>query len=303
MNEPITECDRLLKEAEACPSPLKLVCGTYDFLQPGNLQTLQEAASGEGSLMVLLPNDTAVKEWAGANRPFHSAADRLAFMNHLSAVELCGILPLSGIDDFFTALPHYTFYGCPAQPGPLTERAAQHAAQRHDVPEQPGCSTSAVVNAIHQQRSPIACEGIFPGKNTNPVRPLVTVNGCFDILHLGHLDMLNKAKAMGQSLTVLINSDESVKRYKGPTRPVFPEWFRAEALLALKMVDDVMVFAEDTPLSLLESLKPEIHVKGGSYEPDRVRLETELLEDWGGEVRFCPLLEGYSTSSIIQAVG
>jgi D-beta-D-heptose 7-phosphate kinase/D-beta-D-heptose 1-phosphate adenosyltransferase len=141
---------------------------------------------------------------------------------------------------------------------------------------------------------------VAPVVGVPPVR--VTVNGCFDILHIGHLRFLAAARAMGGALTVLINDDASVARYKGPTRPVFPEGFRSAALKALVSVDDVVMFAEDEPLAAIAAVKPDIHVKGGSFEPERVRHERELVARWGGRLVGTPLEEGFSTSSYIQKV-
>lgn len=130
----------------------------------------------------------------------------------------------------------------------------------------------------------------------------VTVNGCFDILHIGHLRFLTRARSMGDSLTVLLNDDDSVSRYKGPTRPVFPLAFRRMALLACEMVDEVIPFSGDEPLDVMRSLRPALHVKGGSFQESRVRSERELVESWGGRLECTPLEEGFSTSNYIMNV-
>lgn len=133
-------------------------------------------------------------------------------------------------------------------------------------------------------------------------RVVVSANGCFDVLHTGHLRFLAQARAMGDELIVLVNDDKSVREYKGPTRPVFPLEFRLAALLALEPVSHVCPFSGDNPLKTLDLLRPDIHVKGGSYEPERVAAERKLLASWGGSVRFCPMVENYSTTGWLEMV-
>ena len=101
----------------------------------------------------------------------------------------------------------------------------------------------------------------------------------------------------------MVNDDESVRTYKGQSRPIFPLAFRLRALRALSAVSAVHAFDQDTPLELLSQLRPEIHVKGGSYEEERVRSEKELLQSWGGRLEFCPLVGKYSTSELIRRTG
>jgi rfaE bifunctional protein nucleotidyltransferase chain/domain len=177
-----------------------------------------------------------------------------------------------------------------------------------ELPDQCGCFTEEIIRAMAEHRTPISlpvssdaiATGGVPGGMGRVANGLVTVNGCFDILHVGHLRLLNEARAMGRSLTVLINSDASVARYKGTTRPVFPAAFRSVALKALSCVDEVVVFDGDNPLPEIGQLRPTIHVKGGSYEPDRVRTERELVESWGGQLRCTALVEGFSTTDYIR---
>jgi D-beta-D-heptose 7-phosphate kinase/D-beta-D-heptose 1-phosphate adenosyltransferase len=133
-------------------------------------------------------------------------------------------------------------------------------------------------------------------------RPLVTANGCFDVLHIGHVRFLNGARQLGHRLVVLTNDDRSVTRYKGPTRPVFPVGFRIAALEALRCVDQAVPFSDDNPLELIRRLQPDIHVKGGSFEPERVRAERELVEGWGGRLVCLDMVAGYSTSRYIRGV-
>jgi rfaE bifunctional protein nucleotidyltransferase chain/domain len=129
---------------------------------------------------------------------------------------------------------------------------------------------------------------------------VVTTNGCFDLLHAGHLDILEKARSLGDFLIVLLNSDASVQALKGPHRPIQPEVARARLLLGLRAVDAVVIFDEPTPLAALNRLRPHVHVKGGSFVPEKVAAERALLESWGGTLQHFPLVydgeSGTSTS-------
>lgn len=127
-------------------------------------------------------------------------------------------------------------------------------------------------------------------------------SGCFDVLHTGHLKLLNEAKAMGDVLIVGINSDESVKRLKGPGRPINSEMERVYFMQNLAMVDWVCIFDEDTPCEIISKLKPDIHVKGGDYDPNDYTSmpESKVVHDYGGEVRIVSLVSGKSSSNIIE---
>ncbi len=130
---------------------------------------------------------------------------------------------------------------------------------------------------------------------------VVFTNGCFDLLHPGHVDLLYKARALGSRLIVGLNSDNSVKRLKGDNRPILAEQDRAAILSALACVDLVVLFDEDTPLELLGLLKPDILVKGADYKLEDV-VGKELVESHGGKVSLVPLVEGYSTTNIEQRI-
>ncbi len=130
---------------------------------------------------------------------------------------------------------------------------------------------------------------------------VVFTNGCFDILHVGHLRYLNEAKRQGDILIVGVNSDRSVKKLKGESRPINSELDRAEMLCGLKAVDYTVIFDEDTPEKLIEELKPSIHVKGGDYTKDDLP-ETKIVESYGGEVRILTFIEGKSTTNIVKKI-
>jgi D-beta-D-heptose 7-phosphate kinase/D-beta-D-heptose 1-phosphate adenosyltransferase len=128
---------------------------------------------------------------------------------------------------------------------------------------------------------------------------VVFTNGVFDLLHPGHVDVLAAARAAGDALIVGVNSDDSVRRLKGPARPVRTAVERALVLGALESVDAVAVFEQDTPLELIIALRPDVIVKGGDYAPDTVVGRREV-ESWGGSVKIIPLTPGQSTTSIIE---
>jgi rfaE bifunctional protein nucleotidyltransferase chain/domain len=124
-------------------------------------------------------------------------------------------------------------------------------------------------------------------------------NGVFDLLHAGHIDILTAARDSADALIVGVNSDESVRRLKGPTRPVHSDAERAYVLAALECVDLVVIVPEDTPLNLVRHLKPDVIVKGGDYSEDTIVGATEV-KGWGGRVLVVPLTPGHSTTAIIR---
>ena len=130
---------------------------------------------------------------------------------------------------------------------------------------------------------------------------IVTTNGCFDMLHVGHIRYLQEAKEQGDILIVAINSDDSVRAIKDSKRPLVPENERAEILAALECVDYVMIFPELNPIQFLKELRPDIHVKGGDYNLDQV-IERETVESLGGELRLLTGAPGKSTSNLIDLI-
>lgn len=130
---------------------------------------------------------------------------------------------------------------------------------------------------------------------------LVFTNGCFDILHVGHVRYLQAAREHGDALVVAINSDPSVRELKGEGRPIVPEAERAEMLAALASVDYVTVFDEISPRSLIAKLLPDVLVKGGDYSPDEIHGREEV-EAAGGSVLSLPFIEGASTTNIIEKI-
>ena len=126
---------------------------------------------------------------------------------------------------------------------------------------------------------------------------IVFTNGCFDLLHPGHVLYLTEARAMGDVLVVGLNSDASVTRLKGPGRPLQSEWARATLLLSLRAVDLASIFEEATPLDLIKAVRPHVLVKGGDYELAGIVGRAEV-ESWGGETRVIPFVPGFSTTDL-----
>jgi len=126
---------------------------------------------------------------------------------------------------------------------------------------------------------------------------VVFTNGCFDLMHPGHLNYLAQARALGQHLVIGLNTDASVQRLKGEHRPIMDQNARALLLASLAFVDLVVLFGEDTPLDLIQLLRPDVLVKGADYKEEDV-VGAREVKSWGGEVALLPFVEGYSTSAI-----
>jgi D-beta-D-heptose 7-phosphate kinase/D-beta-D-heptose 1-phosphate adenosyltransferase len=130
---------------------------------------------------------------------------------------------------------------------------------------------------------------------------VVFTNGVFDLLHAGHVTYLQAARAMGDLLVVALNTDESVRRIKGPLKPLIPLAERAEMLLALSCVDYVTAFPEDDPYQIIRTLRPDLLVKGADWAPEKV-IGRDLVESWGGRVVNVELVPGRSTTNLIETV-
>ena len=130
---------------------------------------------------------------------------------------------------------------------------------------------------------------------------VVFTNGCFDILHLGHLEYLEKSRDLADKLVVGLNTDKSVSQLKGPNRPINDEYARARMLAAMSFVDLVMMFDEETPLELIKKVKPDFLVKGKDYKVENI-VGAEFVIGSGGEVKTLELTEGYSTTEIINKI-
>ncbi len=132
-------------------------------------------------------------------------------------------------------------------------------------------------------------------------KKVVFTNGCFDIIHRGHVTYLNEAKSLGDILVVGLNSDASVSRLKGPTRPVNHEEDRKFVMENLSAVDAVFIFTEDTPYNLIESIQPDVLVKGGDWKPEDI-VGSDIVLAKGGEVKSLNFVDGFSTTKTIQKI-
>ena len=130
---------------------------------------------------------------------------------------------------------------------------------------------------------------------------IVFTNGCFDILHLGHVDYLEKARALGDRLVLGLNSDSSVSRFKGPERPIQDQNSRARILAAMEFIDAVVFFNEDTPLNLITEIQPDILVKGSDYLAENI-VGADVVKARGGVVKTIDFIPGYSTSKIVEKI-
>ena len=128
---------------------------------------------------------------------------------------------------------------------------------------------------------------------------IVFTNGCFDLLHKGHISLLQTANNLGDILIVGLNSDASVRKLKGNNRPIETEKKRARKLLKLEFVNAVCIFEDNTPRELIKLIRPNFLVKGGDYKKSKI-VGSQTIKEWNGKVRIVPLLKGYSTSSIIK---
>jgi rfaE bifunctional protein nucleotidyltransferase chain/domain len=132
-------------------------------------------------------------------------------------------------------------------------------------------------------------------------KKIVTTNGVFDILHLGHVRYLQEAKKLGDVLVVALNSDSSVKQIKGPKRPINNQKARVEVLAALEFVDYVVIFNEINPIKILSEIKPNIHIKGGDYKINQI-IEKDIVEKNNGKIVLIPEVKGWSTTDLINKI-
>lgn len=135
----------------------------------------------------------------------------------------------------------------------------------------------------------------------NQGNQVVFTNGCFDILHLGHVDYLEKSRNLGDKLVLGLNTDASINRLKGEERPIVPEHARARLMASLAFIDLVVLFSDDTPLEVIKTLEPSILVKGNDYAIEQIVGGKEVLEK-GGKVKTIELVEGFSTTNIIEKI-
>ena len=156
-------------------------------------------------------------------------------------------------------------------------------------------------NYLHKIQTNLDEALTFLGQCFSEPAKIVFTNGCFDILHSGHLQYLNEARNLGDFLIVGVNDDDSVKRLKGTKRPIVPLIERMEMLSGLQMVDMVIPFSEDTPMNLIQSIRPDILVKGGDYQLHEI-VGAEFVQSIGGSVEMLSFKDGASTTNIIEEI-
>ncbi|MCX6993944.1 MAG: adenylyltransferase/cytidyltransferase family protein [Kiritimatiellaeota bacterium] len=298
-----------------------VVTGSFALWHPGNLAAIREAARQASHVCVIItpasPALASVKPTAEpgtSGEAMPSAAVRLEMAAHLRNVSMATTCSSADAKTVLAKLRPYTLVECTAQkiPGTIATVARKLANHIVDLAPVAGCFTADIQKAIQDGRTPVSVPdaAMAPQPNRHDLdrfldtgatgKPLVTVNGCFDVLHLGHVRLLAQARNLGARLLVLVNDDDSVRAYKGTGRPVFPIRFRLHALNALDAVAMAYPFSGDNPLPLLATIRPDIHVKGGSFEEARVREERRLVESWGGRLEIIPLVEGFSTSGVVS---
>ena len=135
----------------------------------------------------------------------------------------------------------------------------------------------------------------------NENKKIVFTNGCFDLIHLGHIELLARSSDLGDILIIGVNSDSSIQKLKGESRPIIEEDSRVKQLAALEFVDAVVLFHEDTPQKLIEKIKPDVITKGGDYKAENV-VGNEVVTQKNGQVVIIPLTQGYSTTSILKKI-
>jgi D-beta-D-heptose 7-phosphate kinase/D-beta-D-heptose 1-phosphate adenosyltransferase len=207
-----------------------------------------------------------------------AAAMAIALASGLDLVDACALANLAG-------------RAVVRQLGVGTISADHLLAEARGVAEAPGAAKVADLATARRRAREVHQAG----------GTVVFTNGCFDILHYGHAHLLQFARAQGDFLILGLNTDASVRRQKGPGRPVVPERERAHMLALYPFVDLVVLFDEDTPLRLIEALRPDVLVKGGDYTPESV-VGRALVEARGGRVAICPRLEGLSTTDLVRKI-
>jgi rfaE bifunctional protein nucleotidyltransferase chain/domain/rfaE bifunctional protein kinase chain/domain len=189
----------------------------------------------------------------------------------------------------------------------FASRLAVRLAEGLDVPRAASSATGAAAAYVQGATNPaprarLRADGVELARSVRAGGGTVVVaGGCFDLLHAGHVRMLERARELGDCLIVCINSDESVRRLKGTGRPLIDEHERAELLCSLRCVDATVVFGEDTPEEMLTELRPHVFAKGGDYREDELP-ESRALRSWGGRVAILPYVEGRSTTKLIEEV-
>jgi D-glycero-beta-D-manno-heptose 1-phosphate adenylyltransferase len=292
----------------ANPEAVAVVSDGFPILHPGNLHTINYAAHTADAVCAVIEPKMPSDPLSDFQDSYQETAEMLSHLQPVSAV-----VPLAENTALLKQLQPYTLVECKDKHTSFKQAAEEYALKINRLKPVQGCFTKDIIKSVKQNKVPITVPDIVT--TTNPEtselisyvkqlkkqgKTIVTVNGCFDILHLGHLRLFANARNMGDVLIVLINDDESVKNYKGPGHPVFPAGFRLFALNMIESVSFAAAFSGDNPLKILDKIRPDIHVKGGTFQENRVEQEKRLLNQWGGKIEFVFMQHNYSTSNIIN---
>ncbi|MDA0322684.1 MAG: adenylyltransferase/cytidyltransferase family protein [Verrucomicrobia bacterium] len=278
--------------------PIAVVHGRFGLLHPGNLEVLLRAREHAQNLLVVLSPDD--------DNPEHGEkmGERAVTVAHLRGVTASTSFAEPDPSVLQAIRPYILVASEDSDDDASLVGVEDSADALVRVPVVPGCRTSQIRAAIADGPTPVSVPFDPPEGLYTPPRPepgsVVTINGCFDVVHCGHLEFLARAACLGDHLVVLINDDASVRRYKGNSRPVFPVAFRHRLLSSLKSVAAVGAFAEDEPLTALERLRPDIHVKGGTFKENLVAHERALVGTWGGRIEYVSMIGDYSSTEAIR---
>lgn len=249
------------------------------------------ARSGARAAVVTLDRDGTVLLEAGSDQGFRTRATPASEQQ------------ASGAGDTFCAAATVAL----AVQAPLRDAVAVAQAAADVVVREAGtsvCTAAALLDSVTAPAATVVdhdelATAVEAARQAG--RRVVFTNGCFDVVHRGHTTYLRQARDLGDLLVVALNDDDSVRRLKGPERPINPAEDRAGVLAALACVDLVTVFATDTPIPLIERLRPEVYVKGGDYSPEMLT-ETEVVRGYGGEVVMVDYVPEHSTSAVVRRI-
>ena len=297
----------LIERRRNVDGSVAVVTGTYDLFQPGNLLAIQTAKSNADCVCVVVEPDNVVAGHSSKGRPWRPLDERTSALSFLKDVSMVSSVSLEQAAALFDSLRPYAWITCSErQSSDAYSQAARLAAEETiEITSVSGCSTEEVFASIRANMTPLDIPDTFdPGSietRQELSRPLVTVNGCFDILHAGHVTYLEQAAQLGDRLIIAVNDDASVKRLKGEERPVNTMERRMRVLAALDCVDWVVPFYEDTPTRLICRTQPDVLVKGGDNDPDKIP-GGDCVREAGGEVMVMTYVDNVSTTGLIASI-
>ncbi len=275
-------------------APLAVIPGVFDVLHPGNLFQINEAVRECSSVAILLIDDEICRKYRGWN-PVHDMTLRLKTVCSIKNVDY--VCPVSqNIEKVFHALLNskrtVEFRMSMRDPaGDFLQEISQGQIRGKKIIRQDLNNARRTEDYFREFR--IFSDGFVSRNDLEKLcrsvresgKRIVSTNGCFDIIHPGHVLYLEKASALGDVLIVSINGDASVRQFKGAGRPVHREMDRVKTLLGLRSVDYVTIFDEDDSLAVLSRIKPDFHVKGGTFIEKRIQKEKNLVESFGGVMK------------------